>query len=127
MQDSIQALKKKLEAIRDMGFVKTYRAGGTGIGKTLEDLLGMGHPTILNKKAGKKRVRYFTDFDNFLKFTGMLIEGTNWDSVGIQPDNANGSFDLTRLNELKTNNFSDVSFLSFPRNRKSRLFSSLCH
>ena len=79
MQDSIQVLKKKLEAIRDMGFVKTHRAGGIGIGKTLEDLLGMGHPTILNKRAGKKRVRYFKDFDNFLKFAGMLIEETDWD------------------------------------------------
>ena len=94
MQDSIQVLKKKLEAIRDMGFVKTHRAGGIGIGKTLEDLLGMGH-----EKKGV-RVRYFTDFDNFLKYTGMLIEETDWGKVGIYPDNENGTFELHRLKEL---------------------------
>ncbi len=49
----------------------------------------------------KKFLMGFEDFDTFVKYTGMLIEGTNWDSVGIQPDNANGSFDLSRLNELK--------------------------
>jgi hypothetical protein len=46
------------------------------------------------------RVRYFTDFDNFLKFTGMLIEETDWDKVGIHPDDENGTFDIHRLNEL---------------------------
>lgn len=25
----------------------------------------------------------FEDFDTFVQYTGMLIEGTNWDSVGI--------------------------------------------
>ncbi len=97
---SIRELKKRLEAIRDMGFVKTHRKGATGIGKTLEDLLGMGHSPISNKKTGKKRALYFRDFDNFLKFTGMLIEGTYWDKIGIRPDNENGTFDIRRLNEL---------------------------
>ena len=96
MPDSIQELKKRLEAIRDMGFVKTHRAGGTGIGKTLEDLLGMGH-----EKERVKRVRYFEDFDTFVRFTGMLIEETDWDRVGIYPDNENGTFDIHRLQELK--------------------------
>ena len=43
----------------------------------------------------------FTDFGKFLKFTGMLIEGTDWDTVGIHPDNENGTFDIHRLQELK--------------------------
>lgn len=46
MPDSIQELKKKLEAIKNMGFVKTHRAGDTGIGKTLEDLLGIKENNI---------------------------------------------------------------------------------
>ncbi len=46
-------------------------------------------------------LRYIEDFDTFVQYTGMLIEGTDWDRVGIYPDNANGSFDLSRLNELK--------------------------
>ncbi len=32
-------LIKKLKKIKDMGYIKTHRAGNTGIGKTLEDLL----------------------------------------------------------------------------------------
>lgn len=32
---------EKLRKIRDTGFVKTHRAHDTGIGKTLEDLLGI--------------------------------------------------------------------------------------
>lgn len=32
-------LIKKLKAIKEMGYIKTHRAGNTGIGKTLEDLL----------------------------------------------------------------------------------------
>ena len=101
MSDSIQELKKRLEAIRDMGFVKTHRAGSTGIGKTLEDLLGIGCRPVLNNKKGFIKVRYFTDFGKFLKFTGMLIEGTDWDTMGIHPDNENGTFDIHRLQELK--------------------------
>ena len=44
--------------------------------------------------------RYFEDFDTFVRFTGMLIEGTYWDAVGIHPDNENGTFELSRLPEL---------------------------
>ncbi len=101
MSDSIQELKKRLEAIRDMGFVKTHRAGGTGIGKTLEDLLGIGCRPVLNNKKGFIKVRDFKDFGKFLKFTGMLIEETDWDRVGIHPDEENGTFDIHRLQELK--------------------------
>lgn len=34
----LKELKRKLEIIRQQGFVKTHRVGDTGIGKTLEDL-----------------------------------------------------------------------------------------
>ena len=35
----LQELKHRLEQIKKQGFIKTHRAGDTGIGKTLEDLL----------------------------------------------------------------------------------------
>lgn len=31
-------LMQKLKGIKEMGYIKTHRAGNTGIGKTLEDL-----------------------------------------------------------------------------------------
>ncbi|MDW7988387.1 MAG: MvaI/BcnI family restriction endonuclease [candidate division WOR-3 bacterium] len=37
---------KKLKEIKKMGYVKTHRAGNTGIGKTLEDLLGIKENNI---------------------------------------------------------------------------------
>jgi hypothetical protein len=38
-----QDLVNKLKKIKQMGYVKTHRSGNTGIGKTLEDLLGIIH------------------------------------------------------------------------------------
>lgn len=43
---TLQQLKIKLKEIKKMGFVKTHRKGDTGIGKTLEDLLGIKENNI---------------------------------------------------------------------------------
>lgn len=41
MTSSLKKLKEKLKKVKMMGFVKTHRAHDAGIGKTLEDLLGI--------------------------------------------------------------------------------------
>ncbi len=46
-------LKKKLAAIKELGFVRTHRAHDTGIGKTLEDLLGIKENNLQLPDAGK--------------------------------------------------------------------------
>jgi len=43
---TLNQLKKKLKEIKSLGFVKTHRTGDTGIGKTLEDLLGIKENNI---------------------------------------------------------------------------------
>lgn len=43
---TLAELKKKLKTIKSLGFVKTHRIGDTGIGKTLEDLLGIKENNI---------------------------------------------------------------------------------
>ena len=43
---NIQVLKKRLQEIKKMGFIKTHRSGNTGVGKTLEDLLGIKENNI---------------------------------------------------------------------------------
>ena len=43
---TLPELKRKLKAIKAIGFVKTHRKGDTGIGKTLEDLLGIKENNI---------------------------------------------------------------------------------
>lgn len=44
-------LIKKLKAIKEMGYIKTHRAGNTGIGKTLEDLLGITENNVPGPNA----------------------------------------------------------------------------
>ena len=41
MSITLKKLKAQLEKIKAMGFVETHRVHDTGIGKTLEDLLGI--------------------------------------------------------------------------------------
>lgn len=43
---NLKILKKKLKEIEEQGFIKTHRAGNTGVGKTLEDLLGIQENNI---------------------------------------------------------------------------------
>ena len=43
---TLNELKNKLSEIKKIGFVKTHRVGDTGIGKTLEDLLGIKENNI---------------------------------------------------------------------------------
>jgi len=43
---NLKTLKQKLQHIKKMGYVKTHRRGDTGIGKTLEDLLGIKENNI---------------------------------------------------------------------------------
>jgi hypothetical protein len=68
----LDILKKKLKEIKERGFCETHRAGDTGIGKTLEDLLGVKENNIplhdirgvaelkAYRKAAKSMVTLFT-------------------------------------------------------------------
>lgn len=49
---SIEEVKQKLIEIRDMGYITTHRVHDTGIGKTLEDLLGIGENNIMLPDIG---------------------------------------------------------------------------
>jgi hypothetical protein len=44
-------LVRKLEGVSNLGFIKTHRTGNTGIGKTLEDLLGITENNIPGPNA----------------------------------------------------------------------------
>lgn len=46
-----QEIIKKLKEIKKVGYIKTHRAGNTGIGKTLEDLLGIKENNIPGPNA----------------------------------------------------------------------------
>ncbi len=44
-------LIQKLKAIKEIGYIKTHRSGNTGVGKTLEDLLGISENNIPGPNA----------------------------------------------------------------------------
>ena len=44
--ETLDDIIKKLREIKKRGYIKTHRAGQTGIGKTLEDLLGIEENNI---------------------------------------------------------------------------------
>ena len=57
-------LIEKLREIKEMVYIKTHRAGTTGIGKTLEDLLGIKENNIpgpnaamIELKSARKNVK----------------------------------------------------------------------
>ncbi len=45
-------LINKLKAIKNMGYIRTHRSGATGIGKTIEDLLGIEENNVPGPNAG---------------------------------------------------------------------------
>ena len=46
-------LVKKLKAIKKIGYIKTHRVGNTGIGKTIEDLLGITENNVPGPNAAR--------------------------------------------------------------------------
>ena len=78
-------LVTKLQEIKDMGWVKTHRRGNTGIGKTLEDLLGITEnnvpgPNALGvielksaRKGQKSMLTLFTKSPNPPKANSVLL------------------------------------------------------
>ena len=54
---ALQQLIEQLKEIKNMGFVKTHRADDTGIGKTLEDLLGIEENNLRIPDVGDIEVK----------------------------------------------------------------------
>jgi hypothetical protein len=59
---NLATLKKELVKIKSEGFIKTHRGGNTGIGKTLEDLLGIKENNIpLHDIAGVAELKAYRE------------------------------------------------------------------
>lgn len=46
LEMTIEEIKRKLEKLKDFGWVRSYRKGNTGVGHTMEGLLGYGENNI---------------------------------------------------------------------------------
>jgi len=57
---NLKTLERKLKKIKRQGFIKTHRVGDTGVGKTLEDLLGIQENNIpLHDIAGVAELKAY--------------------------------------------------------------------
>ncbi len=91
--NSFEDLKKRLVEIKEMGFIKTHRVGETGIGKTLEDLLGINEnnvpgPNALGwielktfRKDAKSMITLFTLAPSPPKINSILLEKYGYTSL----------------------------------------------
>ncbi|MBT9145461.1 MAG: hypothetical protein DDT42_01332 [candidate division WS2 bacterium] len=55
---NFRELINKLKSIKEMGYVKTRRAGNTGIGKTIEDLLGINENNVPGPNAAMIELKW---------------------------------------------------------------------
>ena len=46
LEMTVEELKRKIEKLRDLGWVRSYRRGNTGVGHTMEGLLGYGENNV---------------------------------------------------------------------------------
>ena len=85
-------LIQRLKAIKKMGYIKTHRAGNTGIGKTLEDLLGIEennipgpNATMIELKSARKNAKnmltLFTKSPLPPKANSVLLERFGYESA----------------------------------------------
>ena len=85
-------LIQRLKAIKEMGYIKTHRAGNTGIGKTLEDLLGIEENNIPGpnaamielksaRKNAKSMLTLFTKSPLPPKANSILLERFGYESA----------------------------------------------
>ena len=54
---TIEEFKERFNEIKNMGWIRTHRAGTTGIGKTLEDLLGIDENNIQGPDFGQYELK----------------------------------------------------------------------
>jgi len=106
-------LVKKLKEIKEMGFVKTHRIGNTGIGKTLEDLLGIEENNVPSpdaemielksaRKNAKSMITLFTKAPLPPKANSVLLERFGYPSAkGTEKKELHTTVNAAEYNKLK--------------------------
>jgi len=106
-------LIRKLKAIKKMEYVKTHRPGNTGVGKTLEDLLGIEENNIpgpnaamLELKSARKNassmLTLFTKSPSPKKANSGLLEKFGYESArGNKRKELHTTVNAIRYNQLK--------------------------
>ena len=85
-------LIRRLKEVKELGYVKTHRAGTTGIGKTLEDLLGIKENNIPSpnalktelksaRKGGSSMLTLFTKSPSPPRANSVLLQKYGYESL----------------------------------------------
>lgn len=108
-------LIEKLKALKKMGYIKTHRAGTTGVGKTLEDLLGIAENNIpgpnaemIELKSARKNVSsmltLFTKSPLPPRANSVLLERFGYESArGNKRKELHTTVNAVEYNQLKGN------------------------
>jgi len=106
-------LIEKLKAIKEMGYIKTHRTGTTGVGKTLEDLLGIVENNVpgpnaemIELKSARKNVgsmlTLFTKSPLPRKANSVLLQRYGYESArGNKRKELHTTVNATGYNQLK--------------------------
>ncbi len=110
-----QEIIKKLKAIKKKGYIKTHRAGNTGVGKTLEDLLGIKennipgpNASVIELKSARKNVSsmltLFTKSPLPKKANSVLLQKYGYSSTkGNEREELHTTVNAKNFNKLKGN------------------------
>lgn len=106
-------LVERLKSIRKMGYIKTHRAGTTGVGKTLEDLLGIEennipgpNATMIELKSARKNttsmLTLFTKSPLPRKANSVLLQRFGYESArGNKRKELHTTVNAIEFNQLK--------------------------
>lgn len=106
-------LIKKLKSIKEKGYIKTHRTGNTGIGKTLEDLLGIAennipgpNATMIELKSARKNassmLTLFTKSPSPYKVNSVLLKRFGYKSArGNNRKELHTTVNAIEFNQLK--------------------------
>ena len=94
-QFDVQSLKSKLVTIKDMGYVKSLRRGNTGVGYTLETLLGISENNNQLPDYGKIEIKSARRNSTSMVTLFTFNQGI-WDTETAEVIMNYGSYDTTK-------------------------------
>jgi len=105
-------LIRRLKKVKELGYVKTHRTGNTGVGKTLEDLLGIKEnnipgPNALKtelksaRKSGSSMLTLFTKSPSPPRANSVLLQKYGYELSGENKKKLHTTVNAVKFNYLK--------------------------
>ena len=105
-------LIRRLKKVKKLGYVKTHRTGNTGVGKTLEDLLGIKEnnipgPNALKtelksaRKSGSSMLTLFTKSPSPPRANSVLLQKYGYELSGENKKKLHTTVNAVKFNYLK--------------------------